>query len=98
MKPFLLILILSFQGILCFANMGNPVMEGTKSGSVILSEEIDILSETIDMKIYSNFTICQYKIEYNIQTDSVNVILPLAFIAIDYSSDFKIYLDIQTQT
>lgn len=73
--------------------MSSPIEWGNHTSSIILSKDIDIKSESIDITIDKTLKKCRYEITYNIESDTINVILPLAFLALDYEKDFQVYID-----
>lgn len=75
------------------ANMASPIDYGTEMGNAFSSKDIDILKEYIFVKIDKDFKTAQYKIIYYIQSDSIEVQIPLLFHANDYKEDFKVSLD-----
>ncbi|MBK7213278.1 MAG: hypothetical protein IPH88_08340 [Bacteroidales bacterium] len=90
-----LFIILILTGQLCFANMGTPIREGTLSGSAISSRDIDIVRETIHLKIDKDFKTAFYQIEYHIKTDIAGKQIPLLFLAKDYKGNFTVWVDDQ---
>ena len=87
----LILLLLSAQ--LCFANMASPITKGTSSGSAFSSRDIDILSETIHIKVSSDFKTASFKVDYRIQCKADGQQIPLLFLAQQYSGDFKVRVD-----
>lgn len=92
MKITLSIAVLFFFFVV-YANMASPYMKGTGSSTAFSSKNVDITGEKIHIIIDSGFTKAFYKITYNINCDSPGVQVPLLFYAMDYKSDFKIWLD-----
>lgn len=87
----LTILLLNAQ--ICFANMASPITKGTSSGSAFSSRDIDILSETIHIKVSPDFKTASFKVDYRIQCKADGRQIPLLFLAQQYSGDFKVRVD-----
>ena len=92
MKPFL-ILLLSLTGKFCFANMASPIWEGTHVSSAFSSEDVDILSEKIHIKIDEDFKTASYTVEYFVSCETAGNQIPLLFLAKDYKGSFKVWVD-----
>lgn len=92
MKTFFFFVSLLFSQF-CFANMASPIRPGTYSSSAFGSRNIDILSESIHLKIDKAFNTAKYSVIYRIFTDSSGKAIPLLFHAKDYSGDFKVWID-----
>lgn len=90
-----LFIILILIGQLCFANMASPIREGTLSGSAISSRDIDIVKETIHLKVDKDFKTAFYQVEYHIKTEIAGKQIPLLFLAKDYKGDFTVWVDDQ---
>lgn len=84
---------LLLTGLHCFANMASPRVNGTISGSPFTSRNVDILNEKIYVQLDSNYNSAFFKIEYRIKTDFDGIQIPLLFYAMNYASDFKVWLD-----
>lgn len=91
----LLLTYLFLAGELCFANMASPVQEGTFSSAAFSSRNIHILAEKIHVTPDELFKTAFFNIEYKIRTDSGGNQIPLLFHAIDYSGDFRVWVDDQ---
>lgn len=89
----LLIFVFAFK--LCFANMASPIQEGTYSGTAFSSRDVDIVKETIFIKIDKEFKTAYFFVEYFINTETDGKQIPLLFHARDYKGDFKIRVDNQ---
>ena len=87
----LTLLLLSSQ--LCFANMASPITKGTSSGSAFSSRDIDILSETIHIKVNPDFKTASFKVDYHIQCKAGGQQIPLLFLAQQYRGDFNVRVD-----
>jgi hypothetical protein len=90
-----LLVFLLFIGQICLANMSSPFEEGTKTGSVFTSKDINILSETILIRIDKEFKTANYIVEYTIESEINDNNIPLLFFAEDYKSDFSVWFDNQ---
>jgi hypothetical protein len=77
------------------ANMSSPFSGGTNRASPFSSKDINILSETIHIKIDRAFKTAKFIIEYTIQTDSAGKQIPLLFVAQDYKDNFFVWVDNQ---
>jgi hypothetical protein len=77
----------------CFANMASPIWQGTKSGTVFSSKDVDILKERIHVTINKDFQTANYKIEYFISSDMEGNQIPLLFHAEDYKDEFRVWID-----
>ena len=75
------------------ANMASPIRPGTKTSTAFSSKDIDILSETINIKIASDFKTAKFTIEYNIQSNISGNQIPLLFYAKNYGDKFSVLLD-----
>lgn len=73
--------------------MASPLREGTLTGAAFSSRDIDILKEKISLVINNGFQTGKFNIEYFIRSDSDGIQIPLLFIAKDYKSDFKVWVD-----
>lgn len=92
MKTRILILLLCL-GTLCKANMSSPIWEGTKASSAFSSKDIDILGETIRIKIDKDYKTARYIVEYSIKSEVGGKQVPLLFFAQDYKDSFRVWLD-----
>lgn len=92
MRKILPIIFLLTVGM-CFANMASPLREGTLTGSAFSSLDIDILKENINLIVNEDFQTGKFFIDYHIRSDSDGIQIPLLFIAKDYKSDFKVWVD-----
>ena len=92
MKQFLTI-IFFFSSFISHANMASPYIPGTSSSTVYSSKDVDILKEKILIKLNKNFESADYVIEYYINAETAGNQIPLLFHAIDYSKNFKVFVD-----
>lgn len=75
-----------------WANMASPIFEGTRSSSMIISRDVDVLSESIHIRADKTFKLADFDIVYNIKSDHSGK-LPLMFLALDYEGDFVVKVD-----
>lgn len=94
MKYLIVLLVLSAAQP-TYANMASPIWEGTSTGSVFSSRDIDILGEHIRLSIDEDFQTATYHIAYRISCDSGGTQIPLLFDARDYREGFNIWVDDQ---
>lgn len=92
MKHFLLVLLISMQGLL-FANMAEPVKHGTVGSRPFTSEHVDILHETLSIVIDSRFEIAAFDVVYTVSSAKNGIQIPLLFYASEYLDDFQVFLD-----
>lgn len=75
--------------------MSSPIEEGTKTSSAFSSKDINILSETIYIKIDKEFKTAKFIVEYTIESDIIGRQIPLLFYAQDYKDSFFVWADSQ---
>jgi hypothetical protein len=92
MKKLILILFLFYSQYLV-ANMASPIIPGTMMATPFTSQYVDILGEKIFIKINEGFTTARFHIEYRIKSSANGMQIPLIFYAMDYSSEFKVWID-----
>lgn len=90
-----ILIILLFAGQCCKANMSSPVWEGTLTSSAFTSKDINILSETIQIKIDRDYKTAKFIVEYIIQSDVNGKQIPLLFYAQDYKDSFFVWVNNQ---
>lgn len=90
-KIILIILLISYS--IARANMASPIIPGTLVASPFTSQYVDILGESIFIKLNQGFTTANYNIEYRISSKITGVQIPLLFYAIGYADNFKVYID-----
>lgn len=76
-----------------FANMASPIIPGTVVATPFTSQYVDILGEKIFIRVNEGFTTAHFQIEYRIRSSANGKQIPLIFYAIDYSKDFKVWID-----
>ena len=92
LKNLFLILILLFSEV-CAANMSSPVLKGTMTSTAYASKDIDIISESIYLRIDQDYKTAKYIVEYNIKSDISGTQIPFLFYAKDLLGDFNVSLD-----
>lgn len=78
------------------ANMASPVWRGTVSSTAFSSKDINILSESIHIKIDADYKTARYTVEYTLQSDVAGRQIPLLFYAQDYKDSFWVWVDDQS--
>lgn len=78
-----------------FGNMANPLQKGTILSSAFGTDDINILSERIQIDIDSAFRRAAFEVEYHIHSDQESESILLAFLSADYEGGFQVYLDSQ---
>ena len=92
-KNFVLLLSLWLFAFAAHANMASPYYDGTKVGSPFGSNAISITKEQIFIKIDKDFNTAKFVVTYYINTPISGTQIPLLFVALDYSKDFKVWVD-----
>ncbi len=78
------------------ANMSSPIWRGTVTSTAFSSKDIDILSESIHIKIDEEYQTARYIIEYTLHSDVAGRQIPLLFYAQDYKDSFLVWVDDQS--
>lgn len=86
-------LLLTLLSQFSWANMASPLRVGTIASSAISSRDIDILHEKIHLSIDKSFKTGFYSVNYFIETKQEGKQVPLLFLAKDYKTDFKVWVD-----
>jgi hypothetical protein len=76
-----------------WGNMASPYRDGTHSGTIFTSKQIDIKKEKLELNITSDLQTGKYKVQYYIYTDKEIKNLPLLFYAINYLDSFQVKVD-----
>jgi len=92
MKRIACILLLLLQPQV-FANMANPITEGTLGSSPFVSKYVDVIHEDIYIKISENFKYADFKVVYNIHSSENGMQIPFLFYASEYLDSFSIKVD-----
>jgi hypothetical protein len=90
-----LVLLFVLLANICFANMASPLRPGTIHANALTSKEVSILHEQIRVRVLNGFKTAEFDIVYQIKTDLEGGQIPLLFLAKDYKSDFKVWVDDQ---
>lgn len=93
MKRIALSIFFSCAVFAALANMATPWREGTNSARPFTNQWVDIVKEELTIKPERHFRNAQYDIRYHISVKKGGVRIPLLFIALDQSSDFRIEVD-----
>ncbi len=73
--------------------MASPIIPGTMMATPFTSQYVDILGEKIFIKINEGFTTAKFHVEYRIKSSAKGMQIPLIFYAMDYSNEFKVWID-----
>lgn len=92
MKRLLSIIILVFQ-IQVYANMANPVIEGTLGGRPFVSEYVDVIHEDLFIKIDKSFENASFNVKYHINSSKDGFQIPFLFYASEYLDSFSVKID-----
>lgn len=93
MKHKLLLFLVLLANVACFANMASPMQTGTHGTAPFTSREVDIVREQMRIVPDRKFQKAVFYIDYFIQSDRDGRQIPLLFYAMDYMTDFKVWLD-----
>ena len=92
MKKLLGIIIILFQTHV-YANMANPVIEGTLGGRPFVSEYVDVIHEDLFIKIDKNFEYALFNVKYYINSSKDGFQIPFLFYASEYLDSFSVKID-----
>ncbi len=92
MKRLITILIILFQTQV-YANMANPVIEGTLGGRPFVSKYVDVIHEDLFIKIDENFEYASFYIKYHINSYKNGFQIPFLFYASEYLDSFSVKID-----
>ena len=73
--------------------MASPYVQGTKSSSIFVSENVEVVEEKIKIKIDNTFQQAKYVIKYKLKVLKSGVQIPIVFQAKNYKNGFKVYLN-----
>ncbi|WP_417352701.1 hypothetical protein [Flavobacterium alkalisoli] len=90
-NPFLLLLF--FLSCSLNANMAQPYIEGSLSGTPFISKYAAINHEKISITTDADFQTAFFDIEYHITCDKDGHQIPLLFYAIDFKKEFSVWVD-----
>lgn len=80
-----------FGGVLR-ANMASPTYDGSAASAPFINQYVNIVHENIFVTPKSDLT-AFYKVEYQVESLKDGVDLPFIFYAMDYSGEFKVWVD-----
>lgn len=89
-------LLFLFAQIQAFANMANPVQEGTLGARPFVSEYVEVLHEDLLIKIGADFQTAQFKAVYHIKASKAGQQIPFLFYASEYQDGFTVNIDGKT--
>lgn len=92
MKTRLLLAIIALP-LSVWANMASPVREGTRVATPFISQNVDIVRESILIILDSAFETARFKIEYHLKAHKSGRQIPLLFYAFDFKGDFRAWID-----
>ena len=92
MKRLITILIILLQTQV-YANMANPVREGTLGGRPFVSEYVDVIHEDLFIKIDENFEYASFNVKYHINSSKDGFQIPFLFYASEYLDSFSVKID-----
>lgn len=92
MKNKLLIVFIFFQ-FCAFANMANPMLEGTLGTRPYLALNVDVIHEDLNITLDKDFEIARFEIAYHIKALDSGIAIPFLFYASDYLDEFEVLLD-----
>ena len=92
MKKLLAIIIILLQTQI-YANMANPVIEGTLGGRPFVSEYVDVVHEDLFIKIDKNFEYASFNVKYHINSSKDGFQIPFLFYASEFLDSFSVKID-----
>lgn len=91
-KPYFL-LFTCLISALGFANMANPIINGTVSGRPFVSKYVNVIHEELKIEIDSLFKTATFTITYSIASSKNGVKIPFLFYAYGYKENFEVSLN-----
>lgn len=76
-----------------FANMANPVTEGTLGARPFVSEFVDVTHEDLFIEVDENFEYARFKAMYHINSSTDGFQIPFLFYASEFLDSFIVKLD-----
>ena len=76
-----------------YANMANPVIEGTLGGRPFVSEYVDVIHEDLYIKVDKNFDYAYFNVKYHINSSEDGFQIPFLFYASEYLDSFSVKID-----
>lgn len=92
MKRLTIIIILAISSQV-YANMANPVIEGTFTGRPFISEFVDVIHEDLLIKIDKHFHHASFYVQYHINSTKDGYQIPFLFYASEYLDSFSVKID-----
>ena len=86
-------LFFSINHLQAFANMANPVIEGSLGSRPFVAEHVDVLHEDLWIGIDEQFEMAQFEVKYHIQAEKDGFQIPFLFYASEYGGDFEVKVD-----
>ena len=74
------------------ANMANPDILGSRIAEPILGRHVDILSETLRVRL-PEYELAEWEVIYEVEVDSAGLQVPFLFVALNLEEDFHVWLD-----
>lgn len=93
MKRLLLSILFFLIQASVFANMANPVVEGTLGGRPFVSQYVDVVSEDLLITLDSNFEYASFRVKYHINSSKDGFQIPFLFYASEYMDAFSVKVD-----
>jgi hypothetical protein len=76
-----------------YANMANPVTEGTLGSRPFVSKYVDVIHEDLYIKLDKDFAFASFNVKYFIQSSIDGIQIPFLFVASKYLDSFTITID-----
>jgi len=92
MKKLIALIIISLQTQV-YANMANPVIEGTLGGRPFVSKYVDLDHEDLFIKVDKNFDYAYFNVKYHIHSSKDGFQIPFLFYTSEYLDSFSVKLD-----
>ncbi len=92
MKKLLYLFIILLQTPV-YANMANPVMEGTLGGRPFVSKYVEVIHEDLFIKIDKTFDFASFNVKYYINSSKNGFQIPFLFYASEYLDSFSVKID-----
>ncbi len=88
-----LVLFILFIYSFSFANMANPIFEGTLGSRPFVNQFVDIVHEDLSITIDENFETARFNVKYHFNSSKEGTKIPFLFYASEYVDSFRIKLD-----
>jgi len=89
----LVTLLLALSYVPIFANMANPVREGTLGSRPFVNQYVDVVHENLYISIDENFENALFNVEYHINSSEDGVQIPFLFYASEFLDSFVVKID-----